>query len=177
MSSLDILITCVVYILLAGSFIHMILEEKGKTKRKKLDIKEIRFERWSGIIPWGLSLFLNIVTTLGYYTQYLTHIRDFQNYMALSLISFLLLLIVYYLERWKVIILGEKIVVYGWLFKKTYNVSDITTIKPAVWFEAINYYIGNKKVFTEYYRQHVKHRDFVRFILENSECQFIRRIT
>jgi hypothetical protein len=118
MIDLDILFTCAVYLLLAGSLTHIILEAKGRKARKKRGCMEVYLHFGLGLAWWGFSFLFNTLFTLGYYTQFFSNDFHLTNYLTTSVVFLLLLPIAYYEARWKVVIDGKKVIKYGWLFKK-----------------------------------------------------------
>ena len=173
---MDVLITCVICLLLAGCLTHIILEAKGRKARRKRGCLEV-YRDYMGVGFWVVSFLFNTILTYVYYT----HIPSWRYggpmplnvFFAVSAFCLLLLTMAYYQARWKIVIDGEKIIKYGWLFKKTYNISDITKIEHIEF--SSTFYIGDKKIFTQDKFSHTG--DFsaiLRYIKENSDCQEIR---
>lgn len=125
---MDILITCVVYILLLGSLAYYIIEENKRSKRTKDGILDAYFERWTEFVPWTISFIFNTLFTLGYYIRFF---GDFSitNYLYVSAFCIIILFIGYCIIRWKVIILNNMIVKYCIITKKIFDITEISKIK------------------------------------------------
>lgn len=163
---MDILITCIAYIFLTGSLIYIFLAEKGKRARKKQNVLEVHFANWTGLVFWVICFLANTLFTLGYYIKFFSNNFRLTDYLITAILFSCPLLLSYFLERWKVIIDGEKVIKYGLLTKRAYNISDITEIKQAGF--GHKYYVEGKKVFSTNARYHHYSGAFENYIKEKA---------
>lgn len=150
--NMDILLTCVSYLLLIGCFAYILLGERGKRVRRKNKILEAHYENWVAVIVWAFSVTFITLFTFGYYIQFFSNEFNLLSYFITVIVFLPLLAIAYYFERWRIIIDGERVIKYGLFLKKTFNISDIITIKQT-WF-GYKVYLKNKKVFGVNARYH-----------------------
>ncbi len=163
---MDILITCMVCFLLIGSLVYFIVAEKSKKKRKSLNVLEVHFSNGTAFVGWIICFIFNTLFTLGYYLKFFSNEFTLRNYLLTAILFLPLLIICYYLERWRVVIDEGRIVKYGFISKRTFIISDITEIKQT-WF-GNKYYVGNKKIFSINARYHDYSRAFENHIREQA---------
>ena len=167
--NMDILLTCVIYLLLIGCFAYILLGERAKRIREKNKIVEAHYENWAAAIGWVISFTFVTLFTFGYYTQFFSNKFNILSYFITVIIWLPLLIISYYFERWRIIIDGERVIKYGLFLKTTFNISDIITIKQT-WF-GYKFYLKNKKVFGVNARYHDFSQLFIKKLKEKANLK------
>lgn len=166
---MNILLTCVSYLLLIGCFAYILIKERGKRVRKKNKILEAHYENRIALIPWAVSFTFITLFTLGYYLQFFSDEFNLLGYFSATMVCLLLLIISCYLERWRIIIDGEKVIKYGLFFKKNNNISDIIRIEQT-WF-GYKFYLKNNKTFVVNARYHDYSQLFINYLKEKANLK------
>lgn len=161
---MGILITSIGYFLLFGCLAYILFEEKSKIERKKLGILEIHFERWIAIGFWIIYFFFFTFFTLGYYFNFFSNTFSNLNYLAISIIFMPLLVLAYFEERWKIILIDDIIIKYRLISKRFIKINEITNVKPYCF--GYKYYIKNNKIFSTNARYHKDSRVFEKYVKE-----------
>lgn len=166
--NMDILLTCVSYLLLIVCFSYILLGERSKMVRKKNMILEAHYENWVAVIAWAVSFIFITLFTFGYYIHFFNEF-NLLSYFITVIVCLPLLAIAYYLERWRITIDGEKVIKCGLFLKTTFNISDIVKIKRS-WF-GYKFYLKNKKAFRVNARYHTFSQLFVNNLREKANLK------
>ena len=165
---MDILLTCVIYLLLIGCFAYILLGERAKRIRKKNKIVEAHYENWVAVIGWVISFIFVTLFTFGYYIHFFNEF-NLLSYFITVIVCLPLLAIAYYLERWRIMIDGEKVIKYGLFLKTAFNIRDIVKIRQT-WF-GYEFYLKNKKAFRVNARYHTFSQVFVNNLKEKANLK------
>ena len=166
---MDILITCIAYLILSLSLAYYIFSEVSRKNRKKNGTLDACFEKLQ--FPfWVIAFLSDTLFTLGYYIGFF---KDFylESYLLIMIIPTCFSLLGLYFARWKIILQNDELIKCG-LFKTTrIKITEVTKIVEVYFSKKI--YVKGRKLFEVNARYHVFSRSFVNAIIEISNCEVI----